>query len=164
MDPGRLGGPRAFAERLYRFLAALPPHPVYAVEIRTPGLLTEDYAQALHHGGARHGYVVHPEMPPPLEQAARVPPQPHGTTLIRWMLQPGHRYAEAREAWAPFRTLAGPDPTSRDQVARLALQATAAGGQVLVVVNNKAEGSAPLSIQALAGSLSRIAMQRPESS
>ena len=163
IPPDRLGGPRAFAERLYRFLSDLPPSSSYIVEIRSPGLLTPDYREALRHGGARHGYVVHPEMPDLPEQARRIPPDPVRVNLIRWMLQPGLRYAQAREAWAPFRRLAGPDPERRNQVAELALAASQGGG-ALVVVNNKAEGSAPLSIHELAGSLARLAVQRSESS
>lgn len=150
---GALGGPRRFAEALYRFLAALPRGVPYAVEIRTPDLLTRDYASALRHGGATHGYVVHPEMSSLPRQLAGVPPAASGPAVIRWMLQPGHRYDEAREAWAPFAALQAPDPASRGQVAEAARTAAGAGATVMVVVNNKAEGSSPLSVTELARAL-----------
>lgn len=153
MEPGAVGGPRAFAESLYRFLAALPPGLPYAVEIRTPALLTPDYAAALRHGGAVHGYVVHPDMSPLPRQAEVVPPVASRPAVIRWMLQPGHGYSEAREAWAPFSTLQAPDSAARGQVAELARAAVQAGSPVLVVVNNKAEGSSPLSVTELARTL-----------
>ncbi|HSG49534.1 MAG TPA: DUF72 domain-containing protein [Longimicrobiales bacterium] len=155
LSPGAVGGPRAFAESLYRFLAALPAGIPYVVELRTPALLTPDYAAALRHGGAVHGYVVHPEMPTLRRQAEAVPPVPSRPAVIRWMLQPGHRYAEAREAWAPFSTLQAPDAASRSQVAELARAAARAGSPVLVVVNNKAEGSSPHSVLGLARALTR---------
>lgn len=153
MTPSAVGGPRPFAERLYRFLAALPGTAPAVVEIRTSALLTDDYASALQHAGACHGYVVHPEMPDLGVQALRVPPVEGGTAVIRWMLQPGYRYPEAREAWAPFSSIQAPDPVSRGHVARLARAALGAGAQALIVVNNKAEGCSPLSVQALARDL-----------
>ncbi len=150
----RLGGPRRFAEELYRFLDRLPREirGRMHVEVRTPALLTPDLGQALHHAGAGLGRVVHPEMPEVAGQASRTssPSDEHGALLVRWMLQRGHRYAEAKEAWAPFREMQAPDPDARGAVADAVRAAVAAGRAALVIVNNKAEGSAPASIEALA--------------
>ncbi len=147
---GAFGGPRAFAERLYRFLRDLPTGVRYAVEIRTPALLTHDYAQALTHAEVGHGYVVHPEMSSLPDQLRVVPPSPGAVQVIRWMLQPGWSYAAARDAWSPFRDLRRPDPGRRDRVAVAARTVGRAGGEALVVINNKAEGSSPASVEALA--------------
>ncbi len=147
------GGPRAFSERVYRFLDALPVGPRYIVEVRTPELLTRDLMAALHHAGAGLGYVVHPAMPPLRDQLDQIPPQRGAASLIRWMLQPGHRYAEAKESWAPFAQLQAPDPTRRSQVADAISTILEIGASPMVVVNNKAEGSAPASIRALAEEL-----------
>ena len=147
------GGPRAFAERLYRFLNELPREAAYAVELRTPGLVCEDYVQALAHGGASHAYVVHPEMLPLPEQLRRIPPGPTGPRVVRWMLQPGWRYATARDAWSPFGALKSPDPDRRREVAAAVLSLAEGDQPVLTVVNNKAEGSSPLSVAALAAEL-----------
>lgn len=148
-----LGGPRAFAERLYRFLDGLPQGPQYTVEIRTPGFLTRDYMAALNHAGAGHACTVHPTMPSVIEQLDMVPPIGGRPAVVRWMLQPGHRYAEARETWAPFSELAAPDPERRGEVAETIRRILEIGANPLVVVNNKAEGSAPASIAALARAL-----------
>jgi uncharacterized protein YecE (DUF72 family) len=154
-----LGGPRRFAERLYRFLSALPDGAPAAVEIRTPALLTPDYAAALRHSGARHGFVVHPEMTDLDTQravvglVARGSAGTRGSTLIRWMLKPGRSYQAARAAWSPFDRLASPDPEQRGAVVELARAAAEGGGAVMVVVNNKAEGSSPLSVIELARAL-----------
>jgi uncharacterized protein YecE (DUF72 family) len=145
-----LGGPRAFAERLYRFLDDLPAGPHYTVEIRTAAFLTRDYMAAVHHAGAGHSFVIHPTMPSVVEQLDAVPPARGHPAVVRWMLQPGHRYADAREAWAPFARLAAPDPASRTDVAETIQRILEIGANPLVVVNNKAEGSAPASITALA--------------
>lgn len=144
------GGPRAFAERLYRFLRGLPAGAPYAVELRTPGLLGDDYVQALAHGGASHAYVVHPEMISLPEQLRRIPPAPNGPRILRWMLQPGWRYAPARDAWSPFGSLRAPDPERRAEVAGAIRRLAEAGDPVIAVVNNKAEGSSPLSVAELA--------------
>ena len=144
------GGPRAFSERLYRFLRDLPTTVRYAVEIRTAALLTRDYAQALTHAEVGHGYVVHPEMAPLPDQLGVVPPAPGAAQVIRWMLQPGWNYATARDAWSPFRELRRPDPERRAAVAAAARAVVRAGGEALVVINNKAEGSSPASVEALA--------------
>lgn len=151
---GTAGGPRRFAEALYRFLNALDTDVPIAVEIRTPGWLTPDYRAALHHGNAHHGWVVHARMVGLAEQRAVLGPPESGLTLIRWMLAPGQRYEGARDAWSPFDRIQAPDPGNREAVASLADEA-AAHGPVYVVVNNKAEGSSPASIEALARRLGR---------
>jgi len=153
LPPHVLGGPRAFAESLYRFLDALTVSLPRAVEVRTRDLLGADYAAALAHGGAANGYVVHPEMPGLPEQVERLPPSPERPLLIRWMLQPGYSYASARESWSPFATLRRPDDRRRRDVAALIRAASATDTPTFLVVNNKAEGSAPLSIEALATAL-----------
>lgn len=52
--PRAAGGPRRFAEKLYRFLTALPKGPLYAVELRTDRLYSDDYRAALREAGAVH--------------------------------------------------------------------------------------------------------------
>lgn len=153
MPGSAFGGPRPFAEVLYRFLEALPEGPRYAVEIRTPEFLTRDYMAAVHHAGAGHSYVVHPSMPSPIAQLDAVPPARGVPAVVRWMLQPGHRYAEAREAWAPFDRMRSPDPKRRASVVETISRILEIGASPLVVVNNKAEGSAPRSIEDLAEAL-----------
>jgi uncharacterized protein YecE (DUF72 family) len=153
MPATAFGGPRPFAETLYRFLDALPPGPRYAVEIRTPEFLTRDYMAAVHHAGAGHSYVVHPSMPSTIAQLDAAPPARGAPAVVRWMLQPGHRYAEARDTWAPFDRMQSPDPKRRAAVAETISRILEIGASPLVVVNNKAEGSAPASIAALAEAL-----------
>lgn len=150
MSRSALGGPRAFAERLFRFLDELPDGPHRTVEIRTAAFLTRDYMAAVHHAGAGHACVVHPTMPSVVEQLDAVPPARGAPAVVRWMLQPGHRYAEARETWAPFGRLQAPDRARRSEVAETVRRILEIGANPHVVVNNKAEGSAPASIAELA--------------
>lgn len=143
----QLGGtPRKFAERLYRFLRDLPKGPMYAVEVRNAQLLTKDYRAALKAAGALPVISSIPQMPPPLSQ----PVDEAGPLIVRWMLTPHHTYESALEAYRPFDRLVDPDLTVRRQIARLVREAKARGYPAWVIANNKAEGSAPLTLLELA--------------
>ena len=62
-------------------------------------------------------------------------------------------YEEARELYAPFDRLVNEDPGVRGDITELVLEALAEGRPVYVTVNNKAEGSAPVSIERLAAAV-----------
>ena len=141
--------PSDFAERLGAFLHALQsPIPV-AVEIRDSELLMPQYFSALKANGAVHCVNVHPTGLSVIEQVKRIGHRPE-PLVIRWMLQAGFAYEEAREKYMPFDKLVDEDPNTRAAVAKLARRALDAGGSVYVIANNKAEGSAPLTLFKLA--------------
>ena len=150
LPPAETRQPGRFAERLASFLGALPRGPPYAVEIRNRELLQPAYATALSASGAAHGFTIHPTMPPLEIQAEVLPVETQPGLVVRWMLGHGRGYEEARDLYAPFDRLAAPDPESRASIAALVARAVRAGKEGLVVVNNKAEGSSPLSIVELA--------------
>jgi uncharacterized protein YecE (DUF72 family) len=143
------GSPAAFADRLHDFLRALAGTRV-AVELRNPELLGPEYAASLSDAGAVHCFAVHPSMPGPAMQAERIGDTGHGPLVVRWMLRRNRRYEEARARYAPFDRLVEPDPVIRDEIAALAVAAARSGRAALVSINNKAEGSAPLSAFGLA--------------
>lgn len=141
--------PGDFAARLGAFLGVLQsPIPV-AVEIRDSELLTPGYFAALEAHGAVHCVNVHPTGLSVIEQVRRIGHRPE-PLVIRWMLQAGFAYEEAREKYMPFDKLVDEDPATRGAVAKLARRALDAGGTVYVIANNKAEGSAPLTLFKLA--------------
>lgn len=145
-----LGGPRAFAARLSRFLGALPGGPRYAVEIRTSAWLTPAYADALDRHGVAHTFAVHPTMPSVERQAALLAPHSQPVLVVRWMLGGGLRYDDAKARYEPFDRLVDEDPSTRGAIAVAALDALIAEREAFVVANNKAEGSAPLTLLRLA--------------
>ena len=146
-----LGGAAGFPEKLHRFLAALPKGPHYAVEIRNKELLTEAYAQCLASVGTSHCITIHPKMPDAERQWLVTGGDPRAPGLVvRWMLSLGMTHETAADAFAPFDEIAAPDDESRDALVDLALRADEMGHESLIVVNNKAEGSAPLSVVRLA--------------
>jgi uncharacterized protein YecE (DUF72 family) len=73
-----------------------------------------------------------------------------GPLVVRWMLREDRHYEQARARYAPFDRLLEEDPAARETVADLAAAHLARGHEVYVTVNNKAEGSAPLSVVRLA--------------
>jgi uncharacterized protein YecE (DUF72 family) len=145
--------PREFAERLDRFLGALSKEFSYAVELRDPTLLTEEYARVLATHGAAHAYNAATAMPMPAEQAERVPVAAAPFAVVRLLLRPGTHYEDRREEFAPFDRIVDADPHMRRQV--LSLIRAAEDRPVFVLVNNKAEGCAPATIRALAEELAR---------
>jgi uncharacterized protein YecE (DUF72 family) len=145
-----LGGPARFADELHRFLDSLPRELLYAVELRTAALFTSAYADALADAGACHCYNAHPTMPSVAEQSASVPGARFPALVVRWMLRRDRGYEDARDDFHPFDRIAERDDDARAAIARLCRDATQ---PAFVIVNNKAEGSAPLSIVRLAESI-----------
>ncbi|MGD9904044.1 MAG: DUF72 domain-containing protein [Vicinamibacterales bacterium] len=138
-----------FSEELDRFLEALPRQFHYAVEIRDRALLTPEYAAVLRRHGVAHTFNYWSAMPMPVAQAAVV-----GATapfvVLRLLLKPGTWYEDQRERFTPFDRLVAPDEAMRGEVVALTARALKRGWKVYVLVNNKAEGSSPLTIDALA--------------
>ncbi len=147
-DPER--PPAAFIDALDGFLGALPRDFAYAVEIRDRTLLTPAYRAVLARHGVAHTYNYWSAMPMPLAQADVVPPEEPPFTVVRLLLKPGTWYEDQRDRFRPFNRLVEPDETMRDQVVALTRRALSRGRKVYVLVNNKAEGSSPLTIEALA--------------
>jgi uncharacterized protein YecE (DUF72 family) len=144
-----------FVDRLEAFLAALPRGPLYAIELRTGAYLTPRYADALARVGALHCLNVHPSMPSIAAQWSRVRIEDGRAVVVRWMLGAGMRYEEAADRYAPFDRLVDEDPDTRAEIAERAITAAAREVPVYVVANNKAEGSAPLTLFALAREIAR---------
>ncbi len=154
MDLVPLGGPAAVLARVREFLLRLSPGPLYAVEFRNPQLLTHAYGRVLEETGVAHGLNLHPTMPDPARQAAVLGERLTRPALVcRWLLNRRFSYEGAKDRYAPFDRLVDPDPASRAAIADLAHLATARGGEAFVIINNKAEGSAPRSVLELARAL-----------
>jgi uncharacterized protein YecE (DUF72 family) len=113
LAPQDLGPPRRFAARLHAFLAALPPGPLYAVELRNRELLTADYAAALAAAGACHCLNVHPRMPDVRVQARLAGVAAAPLIVGRWLLGSG-----ASALRPPRRAGPGGAPSSRRAGAR----------------------------------------------
>jgi uncharacterized protein YecE (DUF72 family) len=151
---------RPTAGRVAAFLAALPEmvagrRPLYAVEVRDPELACDEFAAAIRAAGAVPCLAIHARMPPVADQARALGLDAASDLplVARWNLHAGRRYDEAKADYAPFDRLVEEDLPTRTALASLARAAAAAGRDVFITINNKAEGSAPLSVARLAAAI-----------
>lgn len=151
-------------EGLARMLAALPslqpiaPDGVVAVEVRNAELVTPELADVLRNAGATYCLGLHAKMPPIEAQLPMLRALWPGPLVARWNLHQLHGaygYETAKDLYEPFDRLVDPDPGTRDALARVATATAAAHHSVYITINNKAEGSAPLSVLALAEALNK---------
>ena len=152
-----LADPRRLAARLAAFVAVLPHGPLYAVEVRDPELVTADFSAALADAGAVPCLAVHARMPSVEAQAAAFTLDGGSRPLVaRWNLHAGRDYEGAKADYFPFSRLVEEDVPSRRALAHLAHATAAAGHDVFITINNKAEGSAPRSVALLAADCYKI--------
>jgi len=135
---------------LDRFFASLPTAFSYAVEIRNKELLSPVYLTTLARHRVGHVLSLWERMPSIGEQLEREGILTAPFVISRLSIPPGHRYEDRRRQFAPFDKLAAPDEATRADVVRLARAAAALSRTLFITVNNKVEGSSPLTIRALA--------------
>ncbi|WP_394792389.1 DUF72 domain-containing protein [Rhodoferax sp.] len=145
--------------RLGRMLAALPalkptaPDGVVAVEVRDSAFLTPDFVSVLRSTGATYCLGLHPKLPPISEQLGMLRALWPGPLVCRWNLNRLHGaygYEDARDLYAPFNAIVDPDPDTRLTLAKAVAGTIGRGQNAFVTISNKAEGSAPLTVWALA--------------
>ena len=159
---GSLGGAESFLDRVASCLesvrASFGPGLALAVEVRNRECFREKvasaYLAALRAGGAAHCYLQHPTVPTITEQrralvAAGADAADFPVVVVRWMLPAGTTYEAAADRFEPYDRLQAPDPGVRAEVAAI-LAAASAARPGFAVINNKAEGSAIRSVEALA--------------
>ncbi|HZS41024.1 MAG TPA: DUF72 domain-containing protein [Polyangia bacterium] len=156
--------PAQFARLVDRLLGALPSEPDanapalrYAFELRNRELLTPRYLEVLAAHGAAHVISFYPAMPPIGEQLALDGIFGARFAVARLLHPPGTDYESRRTLCEPFDALRDPQPQMRADVRRLADACVADGRELFVMVDNKAEGSAPLTVRALAELIARPA-------
>jgi uncharacterized protein YecE (DUF72 family) len=150
-----LAGMNEQFDKLHALLLALPKPPagVIAVEVRDAAWLTPDLVALLRDAGARYCLGLHPKLPPLAEQLPLLRALWPGPLVARWNLNRLHGpygYEEAEKKYGEFSEMLDPDPETRAELARVIRGTAGAGQEVFVTISNKAEGSAPLSVRALA--------------
>lgn len=142
--------PSDFYRDLETFLAALPSGPRHAVELRDPPLLTAEYGRLLARFGVAHVYNHWSGMPSLAQQAAALDPASQPFLVLRLLLPQGAAYELRRSSLEPFDQLRAPDPAMRAEALAVLRSCANRGADAFVLVGNKAEGCAPLTIEALA--------------
>jgi uncharacterized protein YecE (DUF72 family) len=145
-------------DALWRVVApALPATALAALELRDARVLTPRLTAQLGAHGVRYCIGLHDRMPEALRQVTAARTAGRGDLVCRWNLHQGLRYNQAKAQWAPFDQLQAPDPATREALARAVVATLAEGHRAFVTINNKAEGSAPLSVVELARAIAREA-------
>lgn len=134
---------------------ALPAGSLAALELRDARALTPALFESLASRGARYCIGLHDRMPRMAEQAQSMRLAGAGDLVCRWNLHQGLRYRQAKARWEPFDRLQAPDTETREALARAVVATLAEGHRAFVTINNKAEGSAPLSVIELARAILR---------
>lgn len=152
--------PRAFLTKLDAFLAQLPKDYQYAVEVRNPALLGQEYHVILERHGVAHVFNHLYGMPPLSEQHQRL----RGTftapfILIRLLTPPDLPYGKAVKAYQPYDKIVRPLPQMRAETVTLIRQAVQENRPTYVLVNNRSEGSAPLTVQALVDQIKKEGLE-----
>lgn len=141
-----------FLERLERFLTALPAEFQYAVEIRNPEFLTDSYFALLNRSGVTHCFNHWHYMPPLKEQmqSAATAGGLEAPFYVARILTPlGVSYQQAVKKYQPYDSLKQPLEEMRKDVVRFVRRAIERQVPAFVIVNNRAEGNAPMTIDAL---------------
>lgn len=138
-----------FLSRLDTFLAALPKDFPYAIETRNPGLLGDRYAQPLEKPGVAHVYNHWSYMPSLAEQHQRMGSFTAPFTVLRLLTPLRMSYEAAKKRAAPYAKIVEELPMMRREATDLVKEAMTENRQSYVLVNNRSEGNAPLTIQAL---------------
>jgi len=150
--------PTSFLDALDSFLGKLPVGPEYATEVRNPTLLGPRYRDMLRAHGVAHVYNHWTAMPPLAEQHRLLEKTFTASFIVIRLLTPlGLAYEKAVERYKPYDRIVGTQPLMRQDTVTLVQQALAAGTSPYILVNNRAEGCAPLTVQALTAELHKEA-------
>jgi uncharacterized protein YecE (DUF72 family) len=146
--------PETFLGKLDGFLEVLPAGPQYAVEVRNPAILGERYRDILTAHRVAHVYNHWTAMPPLTEQHTALGRRfTAAFAMVRLLTPLGLSYEKAVERATPYDKLVQPLPRMRVETMDLVRQSADEHRPIFVLVNNRAEGSAPLTVQALVDQL-----------
>ena len=143
---------RDFVAALDTFLDLLPKGWPYGIEMRNDHWLAPEYFACLAKHRVSHVFNSWEHMPPVEEQMA----QPGSRTnprlvAARFLLKPGRRYDEAVDEFLPYERVQEPYPEARAAGKALIAESMAAGPErkTFIYVNNRLEGNAPETIEAM---------------
>jgi len=138
-----------FVRELDPFLAALPPAFRYAIEIRNQDFLTADYFACLRHHGVAHVFNAWTRMPELSEQIEVPEFYTADFTVARALLRRGRPYEQAVASFSPYQRVQDSNPEVRQALRALVARARERHQPSYIFVNNRLEGNAPQTIEAI---------------
>jgi uncharacterized protein YecE (DUF72 family) len=142
-------GVAEFLEELAPFLEALPCEFRYAVEIRNQEFLDPLYFACLHRHGVAHVFNAWTRMPELGEQMRMPEVYTADFTVARALLRRGRPYANAVADFSPYQQIRDPNPEARQALRGLISRARERHEPSYIFVNNRLEGNAPQTIEAM---------------
>ena len=152
---------REFLEDLDRFLSQVAREFRYAVEIRNPEYLAAEYFQCLRSHGVAHVFNAWTRAPE-LGVQLRLPEAfTADFSVCRALLRRGRSYEDAVNLFSPYQEVKDPNPEGRRALRDLITHARDNRRAAFIFVNNRFEGSAPLTIQGILEASSRLINPKP---
>jgi uncharacterized protein YecE (DUF72 family) len=142
-----------FTRRLDAFLGELPGGFRYAVEIRNPEYLVAEYFETLARKNTAHVFNAWTRMPEIGTQLQKPGAFTADFAVVRALLRRGRTYEQAVKRFEPYRTTQEPDPAARDALCQIANRARQRKEPAFLFVNNRLEGNAPSTIEAVVSAL-----------
>ena len=141
--------PREFIAQLQAFLRALPASFRYAVEVRNPSYLAPPYFDCLGEHNVAHVFNAWTRMPPLAEHIAIPGAFTADFAVVRALLREGRAYEQAVEQFSPYQQVRDENPEGREAMRALMRRMREQRRALLMFVNNRFEGNAPTTIQAI---------------
>jgi uncharacterized protein YecE (DUF72 family) len=138
-----------FVAQLDPFLGSLPTNFRYAVEVRNQEFLAPEYFACLRNHGVAHVLNSWTRMPDMREQMQLPEVFTADFTVSRALLRKGRSYEEAVAKFAPYRQVLEPNHEVRQALKALIGRARDRAEPSYIFVNNRLEGNAPQSIEAI---------------
>ncbi|HXD86636.1 MAG TPA: DUF72 domain-containing protein [Urbifossiella sp.] len=138
-----------FLARLQDFIAALPIGWNFGVEIRNREYLDTPYFEALSRHRVAHVFNAWTRMPPLAEQIELPGAWSADFAVVRALLQPGRSYEAAVQAFEPYERTQSPDESLRESLRTVIRRSLEKQQRAYIFVNNRAEGNAPSTIEAV---------------
>ena len=140
---------RDFVDKLDNFFAELPRDFSYAVEIRNSGMLGSLYRDMLAGHGVAHVYNHWSYMPAIAEQHRKMEAFTAPFIVLRLLTPLKMSYEAAKKRAEPYTKIVGELTDMRKEAVVLIKDAIGQNRKAYVLVNNRLEGNAPLTVQAL---------------
>lgn len=148
-----MGSTAEFRERLGEFLGVLPGGYRFAVEIRNSDYLQPEYFSTLAAHGAAHVFNAWTRMPELGQQASLPGAFTTNFAVVRALLSRGRSYEQAVQLFEPYREVQQPNPAARAGLRLLVDRSRELKQPIFLFVNNRLEGNAPGTIEAVIESL-----------
>ena len=139
-----------FYSDLDRFLLQLPKEWRFAVEVRNEEYLQTGYFDLLRRHGVAHVFNAWTRMPPLSKQVEIAEAYTADFAVVRALLRVGRPYETAVKMFSPYDRVQDPSLSTRAAMTKVMERARRKREPAYLFINNRLEGNAPVTIDAVA--------------